>query len=208
MASRKEIKEYYELYDYYMKEIETQIKTIVDEKIKNEYIRIEEYHTPIQNKQLRELELNVDNLTEEELKKKIDEKKKLQNKQSLRIKTASAKSVRAKYNSKQKLQSIVFRFIREYIQELILSKDKDKQEFGNLLKLQQEFIRREEYDELRKAIKRKFGGKSIEASDFTLEEIGGLLGVTRERVRQIEASAEKKLKHPLNGRKLKAYTQE
>ena len=40
---------------------------------------------------------------------------------------------------------------------------------------------------------------------FTLEEIGKILGVTRERVRQIEASAIKKLRHPRVGRVLKEY---
>ena len=42
-------------------------------------------------------------------------------------------------------------------------------------------------------------------SDRTLEEIGKALNVTRERVRQIESSAIKKLKHPKVGRKLKNY---
>jgi RNA polymerase primary sigma factor len=42
-------------------------------------------------------------------------------------------------------------------------------------------------------------------SDRTLEEIGKELNVTRERVRQIEASAIKKLKHPKVGRALKEY---
>ena len=41
--------------------------------------------------------------------------------------------------------------------------------------------------------------------DRTLEEIGKALNVTRERVRQIESSAIKKLKHPKVGRKLKNY---
>jgi hypothetical protein len=41
--------------------------------------------------------------------------------------------------------------------------------------------------------------------DFTLSEIGDVLHVTRERVRQIEASAIKKLKHPKMGRVIKAY---
>jgi RNA polymerase primary sigma factor len=42
-------------------------------------------------------------------------------------------------------------------------------------------------------------------SDRTLEEIGKELNVTRERVRQIESSAIKKLKHPKVGRALKNY---
>ena len=32
--------------------------------------------------------------------------------------------------------------------------------------------------------------------DYTLEEIGGYFSITRERVRQIEAKALRKLKHP------------
>ena len=39
----------------------------------------------------------------------------------------------------------------------------------------------------------------------TLEEIGNLFGVTRERVRQIEAGALKKLRHPSRSSKLKGY---
>ena len=42
-------------------------------------------------------------------------------------------------------------------------------------------------------------------SDRTLEEIGKEVNVTRERVRQIESSAIKKLKHPKVGRALKNY---
>lgn len=41
--------------------------------------------------------------------------------------------------------------------------------------------------------------------DFTLEEIGTVLHVTRERVRQIESSAIKKLKHPKAGKVIKQY---
>ena len=44
-------------------------------------------------------------------------------------------------------------------------------------------------------------------SDRTLEEIGNTLSVTRERVRQIESSAIKKLKHPKVGRNLKNYVE-
>lgn len=53
-------------------------------------------------------------------------------------------------------------------------------------------------------IKMRFGLLDDE-SDRTLEEIGKELNVTRERVRQIESSAIKKLKHPKVGRKLKNY---
>jgi RNA polymerase primary sigma factor len=39
----------------------------------------------------------------------------------------------------------------------------------------------------------------------TLEEVGSIFNVTRERVRQIEAKALRKLKHPSRSRKLKGY---
>ena len=41
--------------------------------------------------------------------------------------------------------------------------------------------------------------------DFTLEEIAKIMGITRERVRQNETSALKKIKNPKIGRKLKNY---
>ncbi|WP_333805219.1 RNA polymerase sigma factor RpoD [Sulfurospirillum sp.] len=56
-----------------------------------------------------------------------------------------------------------------------------------------------------KAVIRMRFGLMHDESDRTLEEIGKELNVTRERVRQIESSAIKKLKHPKVGRKLKNY---
>lgn len=56
-----------------------------------------------------------------------------------------------------------------------------------------------------KAVIRMRFGLLDDESDRTLEEIGKELNVTRERVRQIESSAIKKLKHPKVGRKLKNY---
>ncbi len=56
----------------------------------------------------------------------------------------------------------------------------------------------------RAVIRMRFGLLDDE-SDRTLEEIGKELNVTRERVRQIESSAIKKLKHPKVGRQLKNY---
>ena len=66
----------------------------------------------------------------------------------------------------------------------------------------------EQLNEREKAvIKLRFGILDDE-SDRTLEEIGKELNVTRERVRQIESSAIKKLKHPKVGRKLKSYIED
>lgn len=59
-------------------------------------------------------------------------------------------------------------------------------------------------DREKAVIEMRFGLMPDE-SDRTLEEIGKELNVTRERVRQIESSAIKKLKHPKVGRKLKSY---
>ena len=42
-------------------------------------------------------------------------------------------------------------------------------------------------------------------SDHTLEEVGQQFHVTRERIRQIEAKALRKLKHPTRSRKLRSF---
>ncbi len=44
-----------------------------------------------------------------------------------------------------------------------------------------------------------------EEGEHTLEEVGRRFAVTRERIRQIEAKALRKLRHPLRGRNLKAF---
>jgi len=63
----------------------------------------------------------------------------------------------------------------------------------------------EQLNEREEAVIRMRFGLLEDESDRTLEEIGKELNVTRERVRQIESSAIKKLKHPKVGRKLKNY---
>jgi len=63
----------------------------------------------------------------------------------------------------------------------------------------------EQLNERERAVVRMRFGLLEDESDRTLEEIGKELSVTRERVRQIESSAIKKLKHPRVGRKLKNY---
>ncbi|MDA2927037.1 sigma-70 family RNA polymerase sigma factor, partial [Acidobacteria bacterium AH-259-G07] len=44
-----------------------------------------------------------------------------------------------------------------------------------------------------------------DGSEHTLEEVGQRFSVTRERIRQIEAKALRKLRHPSRSRKLKAF---
>ncbi len=66
----------------------------------------------------------------------------------------------------------------------------------------------EQLNERERAVIRMRFGLLDDESDRTLEEIGKELSVTRERVRQIESSAIKKLKHPKVGRKLKNYIED
>jgi len=54
-----------------------------------------------------------------------------------------------------------------------------------------------------KVIKMRFGLE--DGSEHTLEEVGQSFAVTRERIRQIEAKALRKLRHPSRSRKLKAF---
>ena len=42
-------------------------------------------------------------------------------------------------------------------------------------------------------------------TEYTLEEIGKQFDVTRERIRQIEAKALRKLRHPSHSRKLRSF---
>jgi RNA polymerase primary sigma factor len=58
-------------------------------------------------------------------------------------------------------------------------------------------------DRERKIITLRFG---LEDGRFrTLEEVGREFGITRERIRQIEAKALRKLRHPTYSRKLRGY---
>ena len=56
-----------------------------------------------------------------------------------------------------------------------------------------------------KVIRLRFG--LGDGTPRTLEEVGTIFKVTRERVRQIEAKALRKLRHPSRARKLKGYTE-
>ncbi len=56
-----------------------------------------------------------------------------------------------------------------------------------------------------KVLRMRFG--IGEKADHTLEEVGRDFSVTRERIRQIEAKALRKLRHPSRSRKLKSFVE-
>ena len=55
----------------------------------------------------------------------------------------------------------------------------------------------------REVLEMRFG--LADGTSHTLEEVGQYFGVTRERIRQIEAKALRKLRHPIRSRKLRDY---
>ena len=55
-----------------------------------------------------------------------------------------------------------------------------------------------------KVLKMRFG--LGDGNEHTLEEVGQQFKVTRERIRQIEAKALRKLKHPSRSKKLRSFT--
>ena len=73
------------------------------------------------------------------------------------------------------------------------------------------FLLREQLDDVlgtltqreKKVLQLRFGLE--DGRSRTLEEVGQVFGVTRERIRQIEAKALRKLRHPSRSRKLKDY---
>ncbi len=72
-----------------------------------------------------------------------------------------------------------------------------------LLKAQLNAVLRELSDRERRVLMLRFGLEDGRAR--TLEEVGKEFNVTRERIRQIEAKALRKLRHPSRSRKLKDY---
>jgi RNA polymerase primary sigma factor len=72
-----------------------------------------------------------------------------------------------------------------------------------LLKAQLNTVLSELSDRERRVLLLRFGLEDGRAR--TLEEVGKEFNVTRERIRQIEAKALRKLRHPSRSRKLKDY---
>lgn len=74
-----------------------------------------------------------------------------------------------------------------------------------LLKEQMEVLLETLEPRERQVIEMRFG--LVDGQPRTLEEVGQAFGVTRERVRQIETKALRKLRHPVRSRKLRDYLQ-
>ena len=74
----------------------------------------------------------------------------------------------------------------------------------NILKEQIEEVLAELNERERKVIALRFG--IHDGYPRTLEEVGNIFDVTRERIRQIEAKALRKLRHPRRSRKLRDFT--
>ncbi len=75
-----------------------------------------------------------------------------------------------------------------------------------LLREQVEEILSELDERERQVLEMRFG--LIDGRNRTLEEVGQAFGVTRERIRQIEAKALRKLRHPQHSRKLRDFLSE
>ena len=96
--------------------------------------------------------------------------------------------------------------VNRFMHMLAISDDPEDKILLKQLKLEKEYIRALEKRELSIQIEIKTGTQAGGA--YTLAEIGDVLGLTRERVRQLEASAIKVLKHPSSGRIFKTYQED
>jgi RNA polymerase primary sigma factor len=93
-------------------------------------------------------------------------------------------------------------FLGDFIEDSNGQSTTDKVIIGNLIEQASHVLstlsKREE-----KVVRMRFG--IGENSDHTLEEVGQEFNVTRERIRQIEAKAIKKLRHPSRSKKLRPF---
>ena len=87
--------------------------------------------------------------------------------------------------------------------ELITENDLDDQVAATMLKDQLDEVLNPLTDRERKVLDLRYG--LTDGEEKTLEEVGQEFNVTRERVRQIEAKALRKLRHPSRSRKLRDY---
>ena len=94
----------------------------------------------------------------------------------------------------------------DFLEDKSLMNPADSVTFANLRDITEEVLAtltpREE-----KVVKMRFGLGSS-GSEHTLEEVGQHFNVTRERIRQIEAKALRKLRHPSRSKRLKDFLDE
>lgn len=102
---------------------------------------------------------------------------------------------------------IALQKMADHITKLRSSNDKHDREVGKQLYLEREYIRARERENLKLAIQMALDTQNI-SDIYTLAEIGEVLGITRERARQLEMQASKILKHPKVAQRLKKYNEE
>lgn len=90
-----------------------------------------------------------------------------------------------------------------YPRELVCEDDIDEQVFSVIMREQLFEVLGTLTEREQKVIELRYGLR--DGTPKTLEEVGFAFNVTRERVRQIEAKALRKLRHPSRSRKLKDY---
>lgn len=92
--------------------------------------------------------------------------------------------------------------LSEFIMDEVSSTPEDQASY-ELLKTHIDEVLESLSERERKVLELRFGLKDHKPR--TLEEVGKVFGVTRERIRQIEAKALRKLRHPSRSRQLKDY---
>ena len=87
--------------------------------------------------------------------------------------------------------------------ELIVEEDLDERVTKTMLKEQLAEVLKTLSEREQEVLALRYG--LSDGQEKTLEEVGMIFNVTRERIRQIEAKALRKLRHPSRSRKLKDY---
>ena len=113
--------------------------------------------------------------------------------------SAFKRALRKDYGSVKAANVVAVREVRKHIASLSHDDLMKK-----LLLLEREYLREVELKRLRINIRNILGTKGT-GGDYTLAEVGKVLGVSRERTRQIEDIIVKQLRHPTTGRSLKQY---
>lgn len=98
-----------------------------------------------------------------------------------------------------------YSMLHKFILKLLNSKNKDDVACAKLLQLELKYVRQLEKENLKKIIRHKLKIKHIDGA-YTLQDIGTVFnGLSRERIRQIEANITNRIKHPTASRKLRNY---